>query len=251
MGASGGAAPTAAGAHVSTAAFSPARSARGDGRLGARAAPRGGRAAREPASRASRLDAITLEARVDAESGDDRRAHVAQTPRGIERLLEAGPDNLQIDGGVEPARDRDVVVHLDRVLAIQPEVELLAEERHEVVAELDAGPAHAEGVERPDRRNPRESTRGPIVSILPGPPRFGLGLKSAISAEALKLSASGEKTVRNASDVARAAARSCSTTRGSLPTIPAARRLGPPRRRDAGSRPATPGSCRDFRDRRR
>src|SRR5262245_2165649 len=62
---------------------------------------------------------------------------------------------------------------------------------------------------------------------------------------------SGEKTLRNASDVARAAARSCSTTRGNLPTIPAARRLGPPRRRDAGSRPATLGSCRDCRDRRR
>src|SRR6185436_4825944 len=62
---------------------------------------------------------------------------------------------------------------------------------------------------------------------------------------------SAEKTLRNASDVARAAARSCSTTRGSLPTILAARRRGPPRRRDAGSRLATLGGCRDFRDRRR
>src|SRR5262249_20835723 len=131
MGASGGAAPTAAGAHVSTAIS----------------------AARGPASRASRLDAITLEARVDAESGDDRSAHVAQSPRGIERLLEAGLDDLQIDGGVEPACDRDVVVHLDRVLAIQAEVELLAQERHEVVAELHAGPADAEGVERPTRHH--------------------------------------------------------------------------------------------------
>src|SRR5262245_65446436 len=102
MGASGGAAPTAAGAHVSTAALSPARSARGEGRLGARAAPRGGRAAREPASRASRLDAITLEARVDAESGDDRRAHVAQTHRGHEQLLGDGPTTTHIHGSTGP-----------------------------------------------------------------------------------------------------------------------------------------------------
>src|SRR5262245_21858279 len=97
--------------------------------------------------------AITLETRVDAESGDDRSAHVAQTSGGIERLLEAGLDDLQIDGGVEPACDRDVVVHLDRILALEAEVELLAEERHEVVAELHAGPADAEGVERPPRHH--------------------------------------------------------------------------------------------------
>src|SRR5262245_65697969 len=89
------------------------------------------------------------EPRVDAQSGDDGGVVVLQaTRRGIERLLEAGLDDLEIEGRVQGRGDREVVVHLDRVLLVEAKSELLAEEGDEMVAELRARPAEPERVAR-------------------------------------------------------------------------------------------------------
>src|SRR5262249_10833997 len=86
------------------------------------------------------------ESRVEAKACHDGGAHVPWPPRCVEGLLQAGLDDLQVEGRVEPPGERRVVVHLDRVFTIEPQIELLAEKRRELVAELDPGPADPERV---------------------------------------------------------------------------------------------------------
>src|SRR5271169_647014 len=67
--------------------------------------------------------------------------------------LETRIDDLQIGRNVHPPRDRGVVVNLDRVLALQAQVELLAQKRNKTAAELGAGKAEAKAILGAARHN--------------------------------------------------------------------------------------------------
>src|SRR5947207_3989861 len=55
-------------------------------------------------------------------------------------------DDLKVGRDVEPMCDRDVVIHLDRVLVLQAEIEPLTQKRHEIATELGASEANAEAI---------------------------------------------------------------------------------------------------------
>src|SRR5215813_15309299 len=98
---------------------------------------------------------LPSESRVDAQAGHDGGVDVLEAaPRGIEHFLEAGLDDLEVEGCVERRGDRDVVVHLDGVFLVEAEGETLTKERHEVVAELRARPADPERVAWSARHHP-------------------------------------------------------------------------------------------------
>src|SRR5262245_11382604 len=107
----------------------------------------------------------SLEARVEAEARHHRGVDVLQLPGRIERLLERRLDDLQIQRRRQPPRDRGIVVHLDRVLLLQPELELLTQERHEVPGELRVRPADPEAVPRPPRHDAL-ATEANVVRVL-------------------------------------------------------------------------------------
>jgi hypothetical protein len=74
-------------------------------------------------------------------------------PRGVELLFQRRIDDLQVSRCAEPRCDREVVVHLERVLVVETEVETLAQESNKSVAELGSCNAHAEAVLRAARHD--------------------------------------------------------------------------------------------------
>src|ERR1700693_1925961 len=50
-----------------------------------------------------------LEARVDAEPAHHRGAHDVEAVGGNEELVKGRVDDLEVEGGIEPLRDREVV----------------------------------------------------------------------------------------------------------------------------------------------
>src|SRR2546427_3308766 len=86
-----------------------------------------------------------LEADIEAETADDTRVDFGETGAGgVEPLLDRRIDDLQIERRVEPRRKHGVVVHLDRVVVVEAEVQLRAQERCEVRGEIGSRPADAE-----------------------------------------------------------------------------------------------------------
>src|SRR6267142_1096367 len=113
------------------------------------------------------ISTAALESDVEACSCHDRGVHIREPVARVECFLEARIDDLQVDRRVEPGRERGVVVHLDRVLVVETEVEPLAQERNEVAAEFGARPADAEVVVRtPGHHSVAADTH--VVGVLDG-----------------------------------------------------------------------------------
>jgi hypothetical protein len=93
----------------------------------------------------------TLEADAKASAGNDGGVDARELTELVQDSFKGGIDDLKVGGHVEPLRDRDVVVHLDRVLVLQTEIELLPQKRQERVAELSACEGKAEAVVRTPR----------------------------------------------------------------------------------------------------
>jgi hypothetical protein len=75
-------------------------------------------------------------------------------------FIDTGIDDLQIAGKVQPRCNRHIVIHLDRVLALQPEIELLAQKRKKTVAELGPGEPDAKAVIATPRHYPLAADAG-------------------------------------------------------------------------------------------
>ena len=83
-----------------------------------------------------------LEPNLKPGSGHDCCVDAGEFPRcRADGLIETGRDDLQIARKVHPRRNRHIVIHFDRILALQAEVELLAQKRKKTVAELGPGEA--------------------------------------------------------------------------------------------------------------
>ena len=82
-----------------------------------------------------------LEADAKAGSGHNCRVDGREPPRPIQGFSEARIDDLKVGSEVEPMRDRGVVVHLDRVLMLEAEIERLAQKGDKISAKL--GPCDA------------------------------------------------------------------------------------------------------------
>src|SRR4029450_12463804 len=70
-----------------------------------------------------------------------------------DRLLDDGIEYLEVEARAEPLGHRGIVVHLHRVPGTQPEIEGVAQEGHEVPADLGARPADSKGVMRASRHH--------------------------------------------------------------------------------------------------
>ena len=109
---------------------------------------------------------IRSEPDVHAHATHDRRVHTLQAVAIVaERLLQPGVDHLEVEAHPQPLGDRGVVEHLDRVLLVEAEVEPLAQERNELVAELGARPADPEVVVRTPRDYPVAPDSGRIAVL--------------------------------------------------------------------------------------
>src|SRR5499425_3556637 len=95
----------------------------------------------------------SLEAHVHAKGAHYGRVHVLEAVIGAQFLVECGFHDLAIDGKVEPWREHGVVIDLHRVLDVEAEAEVPAQEGKELAAELSAGPAHAHVVVGPARHH--------------------------------------------------------------------------------------------------
>src|SRR4030095_4559076 len=84
--------------------------------------------------------AISLEAHVGAQAADDRGVHILELAARRQLLLESRINDREIARHAEPLGRRDVVVELDRVLVIETQAQAIAEQRDEIVAELEPRP---------------------------------------------------------------------------------------------------------------
>src|SRR5262249_26763916 len=93
--------------------------------------------AREPGDQPG----VSVEARAEPEAAHHCRGHVLEPAVRAERLLQRPLDDLQIRRHAPPGRERGAGVQLDRIIAVQAQLEALAQQRNEVTADLRPGPA--------------------------------------------------------------------------------------------------------------